>query len=344
LLTPTEDHRHREARSTQPPRPRIFPWDDPSNIALARPISPALDNMPKKPRRLIATTIVISLAAHLAAIAAAWPSTTSEQFGAVSEKTDAISLSTSTSIVLESIQSDMAQAAAAAAASEAGSVQSAETKPQEVSEVKNVTVPDEPPPPPIKVADVTPTATVPADEALPVIRGGADPDAVSEVKAIEQAEKAVEEMPLVEKTKENEAERKIEREKQQKKKEQEKTAQEQSHQQVAGSTTSRASVAVAGANGRVSASQGNALSYAAQVRAEVARKKPPSSGHHGTAQVSFGIGRDGALSYVRLSQSSGNASQDQAALKAVEDAAPFGEPPPGVEPSQLRFAIPFYFR
>jgi len=86
------------------------------------------------------------------------------------------------------------------------------------------------------------------------------------------------------------------------------------------------------------------LSYAARVRAKVARHKPPGNGHRGIATVSFGASLSGGLAYARLARSSGSATLDRAALGAVRRAAPFGSPPAGASPGQLRFSVPFYFR
>ena len=97
-------------------------------------------------------------------------------------------------------------------------------------------------------------------------------------------------------------------------------------------------------NGRVSASNGNALSYAASIRAQVERNQPSGNGLRGTIRVSFGITANGELIYVRLSESSGSSNLDDVALAAVRHAAPFGEPPPDLSPTQLAFVIPFYFR
>lgn len=293
-------------------------------------------------RRLLIGTIIFSAVVHAAAIAATMPRDSGEQFGTVSEKTDTISLSMTQTVVLESTSTDVSQmAAAASAASQAGGVQSAESKPQELQEVKDVPVSDQPPPKPIKVADVTPTAVAPTEDPLPVIRGGGEADTASEIKADQIAEKNVEEMPEEVETKENEAE-KAKREKEVKK--EKKTAQEESHQQAAGSATSRSSAAQAAVNGRVSASNGNALSYAASIRAQVERNKPSGNGLRGTVRVSFGITTSGELTYVRLSESSGNSNLDDTALAAVRHSAPFEEPPPDLSPTQLAFVIPFYFR
>ena len=232
-------------------------------------------------------------------------------------------------------------AATASAASQAGGVQSAESKPQELAEINDVPVFDQPQPKPIKVADVTPAAVAPTEDPLPVIRGGGEPDTASEIKADRIAEKPVEEMPEEVETKEDEPE-KAKREKEVKK--EQKTAQQESHQQTAGSATSRSSAAQAAVNGRISASNGNALSYAASIRAQVERNQPSGNGLRGTVRVSFGITANGELSYLRLSESSGSSNLDDVALAAVWHAAPFGQPPPDLSPTQLAFVIPFYFR
>ena len=130
------------------------------------PSRPPLRN-PKSPksRRLLIATIIFSAALHAAAIVAAMPRDTAEQFGTLADKSDTISLSMIQSVVLESISTDVSQmAAAASAASQAGGVQSAESKPQELAEVNDVPVFDQPQPKPVKVADVTPAAVAPTED------------------------------------------------------------------------------------------------------------------------------------------------------------------------------------
>lgn len=291
---------------------------------------------------LLFAAIVFSAALHGGLIYSMLMRDSGEEFGTLADKTDTFSLSMEQSVVLESISTETMQtASAAAAASQAGSVQSAESKPQELAEVENDPVSDEPPPKPIKVADVTPTAVTPTDDPLPVIRGGGAPDAVSEIKADEISETPVEEMPEAVETKEDtpaKAERKKEVEKEKK------TPQQESHQQVAGSSTSRSNASQAAAEGRVSASRGNALSYGAKIRAQLAHNKPMGNGLRGTVMVSFGIAADGGILYLRVSETSGSATLDSAALAVVKKSAPFGEPPPDLTPSQLAYVIPFYFR
>ncbi|WP_197077530.1 TonB family protein [Hyphomicrobium sp. 99] len=292
-------------------------------------------------RKLLVATIVISATIHAAAIASVMSGDTGEQFGMLDSKTDTFSLATTQSVVLESISTHDAQtASAAAAASQAGSVESAESAPQDMAEVKEP-LSDDPPPTPIKVADVTPTAVAPTEDPLQVIRGGGEPDTVSEIKAAEFSETPVEEMPEAVETKDDapakaKQEEKVEKER--------KVQQEESHYQTAGGSASRSSAEHAVVDGRASASRGNALSYAAGVRARVERNKPSGNGLRGTVRVSFGITTTGELSYVKLSESSGSAKLDQVAMDAVRQAAPFDEPPSDLSPSQLAYVIPFYFR
>jgi protein TonB len=47
---------------------------------------------------------------------------------------------------------------------------------------------------------------------------------------------------------------------------------------------------------------------------------------------------------VRIAGSSGKKGLDDAAIEAIRQAAPFGAPPDGASPDQLKFIIPFYFR
>jgi len=95
---------------------------------------------------------------------------------------------------------------------------------------------------------------------------------------------------------------------------------------------------------RASASPGQARSYAAAVRARIARNRPSSRGRRGTAVVRFAISRGGGLRYARLARSSGDGALDRAALASVRRAAPFPRPPRGMSAGQLTFSIPFRFR
>jgi protein TonB len=80
----------------------------------------------------------------------------------------------------------------------------------------------------------------------------------------------------------------------------------------------------------ISLSQGqpkrpDAAGYRGKVWSALARHKP-NAGQRGSATVTFAIGAGGALRFVRVSQSSGNARLDRLALATVRNAAPF--PPP----------------
>lgn len=266
-----------------------------------------------------------------------------EQFGTLSNKTDAISMATEQTVVLESIETETVQAASAAsAASQAGSVQSVDAVQQPLTEMKEAVEAAAPPPEPVDVAEITPSAAVPTEDPLPVIHGDAPPDEVSETKAIQTAETVEEVKPTQVAVKdvtpkEDELKEDVE------KRERQVTAQAASRASAAGATTSRASVAQSAISGRVSASRGNVLTYGARIRAVLAKNRPAGDGHRGTARISFGLTETGALSYVHVASSSGRANLDAAAVAAVRRAAPFGEPPANVSPNQLRFTIPFNF-
>lgn len=108
-----------------------------------------------------------------------------------------------------------------------------------------------------------------------------------------------------------------------------------------GAAAARASQGSAASTGRVSASAGSAVNYAARVRARVASRRPGGGGQRGTVVISFGVTKSGGLSYASIARSSGNPGLDRSVLSAVRGAAPFPTPPPG---AQLRFSVPFYFR
>ena len=108
-----------------------------------------------------------------------------------------------------------------------------------------------------------------------------------------------------------------------------------------GGASSRATKGSAASSGRISASTGSAINYAALVRARVAGRKPPGSGRRGTVVVSFGVSHSGGLSHASVARSSGDAGLDRSVLSAVRSAGPFPAPPPG---ARLQFVMPFYFR
>jgi protein TonB len=114
--------------------------------------------------------------------------------------------------------------------------------------------------------------------------------------------------------------------------------------QVTGGVRVRGASAAAQSGGRVSASAGAIVGYAAKVRSRVASNRPSVGGKGGTAVVSFGVTTGGGLAYARLARSSGMPALDQAALAAVRRSAPFPPPPSGATARQLAFSIPFHFR
>jgi protein TonB len=203
-----------------------------------------------------------------------------------------------------------------------GSVPSVDADPVPVKEIDEVPVEDAAPPT-INTAEIDPEAAEAAEEPLEVLSGSGEPDEAVRTKAAKQEVDVKEER---------------------RKKQREPVRRRRSKQQTAGGPTSRSNASKSAASARASASRGSVLSYAARVRAKVARNKPSGRGHRGTARVSFGVSRSGGLSYARLARSSGSAALDQAALSAVRRAAPFGAPPAGASSAQLRFSIPFYFR
>jgi protein TonB len=111
-----------------------------------------------------------------------------------------------------------------------------------------------------------------------------------------------------------------------------------------GGITSKAKAANGTGSGRVSASTGAIITYAALVRARVAGNRPSGGTAGGTAIIAFGLTSSGALAYARIARSSGNAANDRIAFAAVRGAAPFPPPPTGATPNQLQFTIPYHFQ
>jgi periplasmic protein TonB len=75
--------------------------------------------------------------------------------------------------------------------------------------------------------------------------------------------------------------------------------------------------------------------YGAQVWSALARHKP-KAGESGSTTVIFAIGDAGALRFVRIGRSSGNARLDQLALATVRNAAPYPAPPGGAQSFTIR--------
>jgi protein TonB len=101
-----------------------------------------------------------------------------------------------------------------------------------------------------------------------------------------------------------------------------------------------------GANGRQAVAGQNAMSldaFRAAVIARISRNKPSSNIAalaQGVVVVTFGVSSDGAAQDTRISQSSGNAALDNAALQTIRRASPFPPPPPGAPRS---FSVPIRF-
>lgn len=108
-----------------------------------------------------------------------------------------------------------------------------------------------------------------------------------------------------------------------------------------GAASVRAKSGAQASAGRVSASSGSTLNYAALVRARVAGRRPGGNGGRGTVVVAFSVSRGGALNSARIARSSGNSSLDSSVLAAVRGAGPF-PPPPAT--ANLSFSMPFYFK
>ncbi len=64
----------------------------------------------------------------------------------------------------------------------------------------------------------------------------------------------------------------------------------------------------------------------------------------GEVVVAFAVGSNGNVRGARVARSSGDASVDQAALQALQKAAPFPPIPEGAGRSSWEFAVPLAFR
>jgi protein TonB len=251
-------------------------------------------------------------------------------YGVVAQQTNAISVEMTASTILEAVESTASIAAAASvptATQEGNPTPSSAaavplTKVEEAAVEALVTET-------VTATEVKPDVVTP-DDPLEVVKGASEPSDVVDAKVAQQA-------------KDEEQKQQEKKEKTEKEKEEVKVEQQQAAPQVSGGVTAR-STAAAESQAKVSASRGSILSYAAGIRAKVARNKPTGFGRSGEVEISFGVTLKGDLSYANLAQSSGNTRLDEAALEAIRRSAPFGPPPADATPSQLRFSIPFYFR
>jgi periplasmic protein TonB len=305
--------------------------DDEPGLAPPAPAAlvPALPEPEGFSRRLLAGAIVVSCTLHVAGAAAMLSASSAlPDYGVITQQTDAISVEMTASTILEAVDTPASVAAAAAAptAAQEGNPAASSTAAVPMTKVEETAV-DSPVPQTVKATEVEPDVVDPKDEPLDVVRGAGEAADVIESKAAQRAEEEQRQPQKQEETEKQEV----------------KVEQQQSATQVSGGATAR-STAEADQQARVSASRCSILSYAAGIRAKVARNKPSGLGRHGDVEVSFGVTASGDLSYAELAQSSGNAKLDEAAVEAVRRSAPFGAPPADASPQQLRFSIPFYFR
>ncbi len=70
--------------------------------------------------------------------------------------------------------------------------------------------------------------------------------------------------------------------------------------------------------------------YAGAVLRHLSQVRRPRASGPGTARVAFTVARDGSLERVEIAQSSGSGRFDRDAVRMIERAAPFPEPPAGV--------------
>ncbi|MEM6595555.1 MAG: TonB family protein [Pseudomonadota bacterium] len=82
---------------------------------------------------------------------------------------------------------------------------------------------------------------------------------------------------------------------------------------------------------RATRQAGNAATsnYRGLVQRKIARQREPRVRGKGSAVITFSVASNGALSGIRVSQSSGRSEIDRGALQMVRRAAPFPSPPPG---------------
>ena len=109
----------------------------------------------------------------------------------------------------------------------------------------------------------------------------------------------------------------------------------------------KARKAAAGGKGQKSdGGSGASSKYPGQIQVRVsraARRFSHGKGSYGEAYVTFTVAANGEVSRVKLSRSSGNAALDDAALAAVERAAPFPPIPEDAGRSSWTFTVPVNF-
>jgi len=93
---------------------------------------------------------------------------------------------------------------------------------------------------------------------------------------------------------------------------------------------------------RGSGASGKSDPFTDSVIASLMKSRPPPVALWGRVLVTFQIGVNGELMYVRVLQSSGNTAMDQAAVKAIRKAR-FKRPPPGLTAEQRTYIIDYIF-
>jgi protein TonB len=264
-------------------------------------------------RARVAATMSMSIAVHIGLIYALW--THPEPFGVISRPSDAVSENLQETVVLEAMREEEDKTAPSEAEAisepvpEAIERREADTQDTDRDEPEKDVAPE-------KAADLK---MPPRDDPEPEVRVP-----VEERKPPTEERLKVE--PLGEEPKEKVA------------KKQTKPPQSQS------APSSRSARAGTGKAGATSASAGAMLTYASRIRAKIATNKPRGIAIRGRVMIEFGVSTSGGLTHIRVSQSSGVSLLDQAAVSAVRRAAPFGQPPSGMSPRQLTFAIPIQFQ
>ena len=108
-----------------------------------------------------------------------------------------------------------------------------------------------------------------------------------------------------------------------------------------GAETGIANDAGAGKGAAKEAGNAAASNYPGTVMRKINRTRKPHVGAKGAAIVGFEIAADGTLAGVRILQSSGEETIDQAAVNHLRRAAPFAAPPSG---AQRRFQVEYVSR
>lgn len=239
---------------------------------------------------------------------AAWALLTiSNDGGLTQQQSESISTTSVETVIVEAVQEESVESPAASIAQAATEVASVQEKPSD-------------PQPPEE-----PTEPV-AEESKPITDLATSQEPEAPLQKTEPKREPKQEPPKHEPPKRKETK--------QKKK-------DGAEKQRAASINARGKTHDGATGGRVTASQGDILSYAAQVRARVAGRKPSGAGHSGTVIVAFGVSPSGSIVRAAIVRSSGSGELDRASVAAVRSAGPFPEAP---DRRAHAFSIPFHFQ